>query len=238
MGTGLESDGPASLLGITIRRSVVLGRLYLVIGIGYLVILSITTSFTARGAFEGLLPLFLPIFAVVGSMGGLMAFTNDRMKGVFEYLIAYGVSPRRLFVNVLAASVVLVTILVGISLAVDLGVYLGKGNTISAVFVQSLAFYSVPMSYASAAFAATVGMFWTSLSSPRMGLNSPIGLMPLIGIVPSILTLAVVVAAGISSSTSIYLVLGVSVSLVVLLVVVLLSLVGRLLRRERLLSPA
>jgi hypothetical protein len=63
-------------------------------------------------------------------------------------------------------------------------------------------FYTLPMSYASQAFAATVGMYWSALSSPRQGLNSPIGLAPFIGILPTVATLGAVIALGIFGNDS------------------------------------
>ena len=104
----------------------------------------------------------------------------------------------------------------------------------SAALAESLALYSVPMSYASAAFAATVGMFWTSLSSPRAGMNSPVGLIPLVGMAPSILTVIGLAAA---SASRAYLVLGVSVVGIVLVVLTLLRSMEKLMPRERLLAP-
>jgi len=232
-------QGVPSLFGNTIRRSFVLGRIYLVFGIGYALLVAILTSFDSPTAFVSALSLFLPVFAVIGSMGGLAVFTGDRLRGVFEYLIAYGVSPRRLFVNVLAAGLVLVTLVLGSSLAFGLGLYLARGHTISFDLAAFLGLYAIPMSYASAAFAGTVGMFWTTLSSPRQGLNGPLGLMPIVGIAPAFLTLigAAVVAAEYGAS---YLLVVTSLAVVILTAVVLLLLsqISRLLPLERLLSPA
>jgi hypothetical protein len=84
------------------------------------------------------------------------------------------------------------------------------------------------------AFAATIGMYWTSLSSPRGGTTSPVGVMPLVGIAPSILTLVLVEAA---PSLALYVLAG-SLALLLTTVILLLALVGRLLPLERLLSPA
>lgn len=196
-----SSVGPQalpSILDSTIRRSFVLGRIALIGALAYAVILSTITDLeSGPSAVEGMAIIF-PIFAVVGSMGGLMVFSGDRVKGVYEYLIAYGISPRRLFVNVLVACLVLVTTVLGISLAFGLGLYLARGYSISALQAEAVGLYSIPMSYASAAFAATVGMYWVSLSSPRQGMNSPIGLMPFIGIAPSLATLAAAVVVGAS----------------------------------------
>lgn len=130
MAAPLDLEGPPSMLGPTIRRAIVLGRIYLVIGIGFALVLAITTTIASGLAFEGAVTVLLPVFAVRGAMGGIMVFTNDHLKGVFEYLIAYGVSPRRRFVNVLVTSLVLGAIVIGISLAVGVGLYLATGQMV------------------------------------------------------------------------------------------------------------
>jgi len=84
-------------------------------------------------------------------------------------------------------------------------------------------------------------VYWTALSSPRQGINSPIGLMPFIGILPALGTLLAIVALSLSgpvSTGTLLLVLGSALGIVALFVLVLLFSMGRLLRRERLLSQA
>jgi hypothetical protein len=233
----IPSVAPQTLLGITIRRALVLGRLYLVLGIGYLTVLTIVISTDTGTAYASGIALFLPIFAVLGSMGGVTLFSGDRSKGVYEYLMGYGVSPRRLFVDVLITSFLLTTVVLGISLGIGLGVYLARGGAITSVLVLYLGLYALPMSYASAGFTAMVGMYWTSLSSPRQGMNSAIGIMPLVGIAPSIITLVAAGTVAALDGTSYTLVVtSIAVILIVAAVLLLLGLVGRLLTRERLLS--
>lgn len=230
-------DVPPSLLRTTFRRSLTLGRLYIVVGTIYVVVLAGALSFTAGSSFPASFPIFLPIFTVLGSMGSMMVFSNDRTKGVFEYLIAYGIRPRQLFLNVLIVSLLLVTFELALLIGLGVAIYLVAGNAISLALVAALAVYAIPMSYASTAFAATVGMIWTSLSSPRTGMNSPIGLMPFVGIGPSLLTLGLVAVLAIQGFTDTDLIVGVAVGVVALVVVILVSLLDRLLPRERLLSP-
>lgn len=234
MGEFPTSRQTPSLLAVTIRRSMVIGRFSLLFGTGYSVLLAAILAYASGPGFVSSDPLFLPIFSVAGSLGALMVFTNDRLKGVFEYLIAYGISPRRLFVNVLLASLALVTIVVCVTLAVGFGVYLSLGHVVPFELVEVLCVYSIPMSYACAAFSATVGVFWTSLSSPRAGMSSPLGLMPIIGIAPSVVTL---IAAEADPTLEAPIIVG-GVIAVVLAVVTLLRLIGRLMPPERLLSPA
>jgi hypothetical protein len=236
-----EDPGPQSLLGITIRRAAASGRFFLVYGTGICILLGVLLTFSSPASFTAGFPVFLPIFGVVGSMGGLVVFTNDRVKGVLEYLLAYGFTPGRLFLNVLVASLVLLSIVVGIGTGGPLALYAARGYPLSLALLEALGAYSLPMAYASVAFAATVGMYWTSLSSPRAGMNSPIGLIPFIGILPSLVTLGAFVALGIQgdSAATTFAELGAgAVGVVTIVVVVLLARIGRLLRREALLSPA
>lgn len=234
------SQGPLSLLGITVRRSFATGRFYLVYATAMSLLFVIVMAFAGGSSFNSVVPLILPIFGVVGSMGGLTVFTNDRLKGVLEYLMAYGISPRRLFVDVLLASLVLLTTVLGIALGIGIGVLEVRRHALGVDFALPLALYALPMSYASVAFAVTIGMFWTSLSSPRTAINSPIGLAPLIGILPSMATVGGIVALSVTgnmSTLSFVIVAGGAVVLIALVVVLLLSMMERLLLRERLLSP-
>jgi hypothetical protein len=242
------TDGPASygeppsLLGITLKRSTALGRFFLVYGTALSVLLGVSLSFSAGSAFASAFPLLLPIFASVGSMGGLTVFTSDRLKGTLEYFMAYGLTPRRLFLNFLLSSLALVTIVVGVGTGVGVGIYLARGHPFTTDLGIALGLYAVPMSYASTAFATTVGMYWSALSSPRTGLNSPIGLAPFIGILPPVGTLLLVAGLGITgvttSVTTFYSVGVAAMSLVAAFVIGLLAMINRFLRRERLLSPA
>ena len=230
-----------SLLSVTVRRASVTGRFFLVYGTAISLLLGVLLAHFSGPSFTSSFPLFVPIFGVVGSMGGLIVFTSDRTKGVLEYLIAYGYSPRRLFANVLLTTLVLVSIVVGIGVSVSLGVYFAEGHAATSKLAISLGLYAVPMTFACAAFASTVGVYWTTLSSPRMGINSPVGLIPFIGILPALVTLFAIVALSISgplSTDTLLLILGSAMGLVALLVAVLLVGMGRLLRRERFLSPA
>lgn len=231
-------QGVPPLMGVTIRRSLAMGRLFLVVGMIYVVILSIVLAFTSASSFGSAIPVLLPIFAVVGAMGGLMVFSSDRIKGVLEYLLAYGVSPLQLFLNIIVACLALASLLLAISVATGVVMLLVAGHSVSAVFVELLLTYTLPMSYASVALAATVGMCWTSLSAPRSGVNSPVGLIPIVGIAPPTLTL--IVLGVVESTTNIppVAILATAVLLIVAIVAVLLRWIRRLMPRERLLSPA
>jgi hypothetical protein len=220
----------------TIRRTLRIGRLYLAIGTFISVLL--TAILLTRGhhaaAFNTTYPLELPIFAILASTGGLLTFTSDRTKGVFEYLIAYGVRPRALFVNGLLATMALTGILLGVALVIGLGLALATGVAITGGLEQSLALYTVPMSFAGALFTTTVGMIWTTVSTPRTGINSPVGLAPMVGIAPTVLVL--VVAETLPSSEFYVFTTGAAAAILAV-VVVLLAASSRLMGRERFLSP-
>ncbi len=234
MAQPLPSDGPPSLLSITIRRSFTAGRAYFIVGLLYVFFLSIALSASGPSSFDSAFPIILPIFTVLGAIGGLTVFANDRIKGTFEYLIAYGVRPRRIFSEILITSLALVTAELTITLALGLGIYLAVGNVLSTTLLVGLGLYAIPETYACAALMAMFGVFWTSLSSPRAGLNSPVGFAPAFGILPQIVTL---VLSGVFSAYLDAVLVG-NVVVVVVIVLILLSLTNRLMPRERLLSPA
>jgi hypothetical protein len=229
------SQGPPSLLGTTVRRSFTVGRLNLVIGTGVSLLYGTILSVVPGDSFSTIFPLLLPIMGTIGGIGAMLVFTNDRTKGVFEYLIAYGVPTRQIFLNVLGAALVLLSVVDGTTLAVAVALRLGVGYGIPLMFVEWVLVYSLPMSYGAAALCTTAGMYWTALSSPRQGMNSPLGLLPLIGLAPGAITLVAVEAAGPALAT--YVALG-AVTLVVVLALVLFGLESRLMPCERLLSPA
>lgn len=241
MSTGaLDSVPLPSLLGSTFRRATVIGRFNLVYGSVISAFLGVALGLSGSSAFDSTFPLLLPIFGVVASMGALVVFTNDRQKGVLEYLMAYGVSPRGIFTNILVTSLLLASIVLTVGLGVGLGDFVARGHSITLALALALGIYGVPMTYASVAFVATIGMFWTSLSSPRQGMNSPLGLIPFIGMLPALGTLGVVIlleTRGAASSTILLVIAG-AIGGIAVTVLVLLSMSGRLLRRERLLSPA
>jgi hypothetical protein len=225
-----------TLTWTTIRRTVVIGWRYLAIGTAISLLLALILVFATRSptAFSTTFPLELPFFAILGSQGGLMTFTSDRTKGVFEYLIAYGLRPRTLFLNGLAATAAMSGLVLVFSLAVGLGTAVSHGVPLTQDLWESLGLYTVPMSFAGALFTATAGMIWSSVSSPRTGLNSPIGIAPMLGIAPAILVF--IVAESVPKSDFYYVTVG-GALLIILAVVGLLALSGQLMGRERFLSP-
>jgi hypothetical protein len=235
--SAIEAEGgPPRLTWTTIRRTATVGRLYLGIGTSLSLILTLVLVLGSRHsrAFETVFPLELPLFAVMGSMGGLMTFTSDRTKGVFEYLIAYGVRPRTLFADGLYSTAAMSALILGLSLTVGLGTAAATGVPLPWDLWTSIALYTIPMGFAGALFTSTVGMLWSSISTPRAGMNSPVGLAPMVGIAPVILVL--IVAESVPPSDFYTVTVGAAVVLV-LAVVGLLTMSARVLGRERFLSP-
>jgi hypothetical protein len=237
----VATDLPPSLLGVTLRRSFTTGRFFLGYGTAVSIVLGVALAISGGNAFSATYPFLLPIFVVMGSMGAMVVFTNDRLKGVLEYLLAYGFSPRRLFVNFLLTAIALSAVVLVVALGAGLTVYVARGHHVTSQLVDLLLEYSIPMSITCAAFGSTVGMFWTALSSPRAGMNSPIGLIPFIGILPSLVTLFLLIAfasAGIFTPFELQVIEAGVVIAIVVVVLALVAATGRLLRRESLLSPA
>jgi hypothetical protein len=221
---------------MTVLRTVRIGWLYLVLASGISLVLSIVLLVTKNhgAAFATTFPLEIPLFGVLGATGGLMTFTSDRTKGVFEYLISYRIPPGRLFADALIATGAMVAIVLALVLTVGIGTALARGVTLNEDFWKSISLYTVPMSFAGALFTVTVGMIWSSVSTPRTGINSPVGIAPMVGIAPTILVLLVAEAS--PASDFYYVTVGAAIAIVAA-VVALLALSSALMGRERFLSP-
>ena len=213
----------------------------LVMGTAWSVILGVSLALGSGSGFASSFPLILPIFGSIASLGALTVFTSDRTKGVLEYLMAYGISPRRLFTNFIVAVLASISIVLVLAVGASPGVYVARGNRLSTSLLLLLGVYAIPMSYVSGAFATTVGMYWSALSSPREGMNSPLGIAPFLGILPPVAVLVLIGAFGATvgiTTSGFLLVTGAALALVALTVLYLLANIGHLLRRERLLSNA
>jgi hypothetical protein len=231
----VQNEGIFALGGTTIRRTIAIGWRYLAIGTGMALLLSILLLFSKNtSAFTTIFPLEIPLFAVLGATGGLMTFTSDRTKGVFEYLIAYGVRPRSLFADGLLATATMSAIILGLALGVGLGAAASQGLQLSSNLWKALAFYTIPMTFAGGLFISTIGMIWSAVSSPRTGINSPVGLAPMFGVAPTILVLIVAESAPMSEY---YFITTGAAAAILVVVIGLLAVSARLMGRERFLSP-
>ena len=189
----LPDKGSKSLYSMIFRRSLSYGRVYLIMGLVISVLfigetaLSLNAIKTLAPGSEiagEIYPLLLPLTTIIGATGALMVFSSDKAKGVYEYLIAYGVNPSTIFWSVVLASIGLVSIILIVSVPVAAIVFALLGLALPSTFNELLILYSIPLSFTSTAFMTMAGMIWQSLSTRRAGLNSPVGAAPVLGIVP------------------------------------------------------
>ena len=176
------------------------GKVYLIMSVVLSILISVIYLSIPRniGAGESTVPsiisetpaLMLPMFAVIGSFGSLMIFVSDKDKGVYEYLIAYGVNPSKIFWSIVMSTVGLVSIVLGISICANAGIAFASG-ALSLTYAELLGFYVIPISYAVAIFMSMAGMIWSSLAVRRSGINSPVGVVSIIGISPILVILLV-----------------------------------------------
>jgi hypothetical protein len=189
-----------SLSYTNFKRAANYGKIYLILSIALSLLISIELESVShlKGSGTGSLPSFvsalpaliLPVFTIMGSYGSLMIFVSDKDKGVYEYLMAYGINLSQIFWSIVLATIGLVSIVLGIDILVNIGVALASGS-ISPTYLELLVFYVIPISYAMSIFMSMVGMIWSSLAVRRTGINSPVGVISLIGIVPMLLVLFV-----------------------------------------------
>ncbi len=130
-------------------------------------------------------------------------------------------------------TVALTTIVLGGSLAVGLIGFWAAGNAFPTDLENAILGYTVPMAYASALFATVGGIIWSALSTPRAGMNSPVGLAPMLGIAPPVLVL--VVAEGVDKSAYYDVTVGAALGFLALVALLLVA-SSRLMGRERYLS--
>jgi YhfC intramembrane metalloprotease len=203
----VDSSNPSvhSLFYTNFKRAVNYGKIYLIIAVTVSILINVELLYVSRLGTQGVgstisvihsLPaLILPIFPVMGSYGALMIFVSDKDKGVYEYLIAYGVNPSRIFWSIVVATIGLVSIVLGISISADVGIALASG-ALTPTYLKLLPLYVIPISYAVAIFMSMAGMIWSALAVRRTGINSPVGVISLIGIAPIIVILPIAILIG------------------------------------------
>jgi len=221
------------------RRALNFGRIYVVVGMFLPLLFAVQVSAAGGKAGSSILgqiyPLLLPMFVVLGSLGALMIFSSDKDKGVYEYLIAYGVDASTIFWSIIVATMGIVTLVLTVSIGVTIAALVVTGGTPSIGFGELILFYTIPLSYAATMFMSMAGMIWSQLTTRVAGVNSPAGIAPLLGIAP---VLAVFFAATqVGSGYLLYLVGGVSIAMI-WAVVVMASVANSRMQRERFLSNA
>ena len=243
---GEEGAKLRSLISTNFGRAFNFGKIYVGIGLVlplvFIAELSVAGGAAASAGSSGgpiigeIFPLLLPVFVVLGTSGALMIFASDKDKGVYEYMLAYGVDVSTIFWSMIAATVCLVTLILTISLALAVGVLaITSAGVLSVGFGQLILFYSIPLSYAAAMFMSMGGMIWSQLTARRPGINSPIGMASLLGIAPVLAVL--LLALGPGSGHVLDVVIGASVAMI-LAVVAMASVANSKMQRERFLSNA
>jgi hypothetical protein len=231
-----------SFVQTNFKRAIIFGSVYLSIGIVMSFLLGGISSWTASLSTAGSLvafqsfPMVLPLIAIIGSFGGLMVFVSDRTKGVYEYLIAYGVSVYKIFWSTLMVTLGLVTIVLGISITGNMVLMLLMGGSIHFSLIKLILIYTLPVSYASAAFMCIAGMMWSSLTVRIPGVNSPIGISALLGIFPALAGYIGGLFFGGLGLGNFMWVIGGLILILVTLVIVMLVVASKRMNRERLLS--
>ena len=221
------------------RRALNFGRVYVLIGMFLPVLFAVQVSAAGKTAGASVLdqiyPLILPVFVVLGSLGALMIFSSDKEKGVYEYLIAYGVDASSIFWSIIVATMGIVTLVLAVSIGVTTATLAATGGTLSVGYGELILFYTIPLSYAATMFMSMAGMIWSQLTTRVAGVNSPAGIAPLLGIAP---VLAVFFAATqVSPGFLLYLVGGVSMAMI-WAVAAMASIASGRMQRERFLSNA
>jgi hypothetical protein len=232
---GIRETSKQSLYSTALKRSINFGKIYVILAVA----ISLFMAWELRiAAVAPLYPIILPTFISVGSVGGLMIFQSDKAKGVYEYLIAYGINTSSIFWSIVVASIGLVSIILVGSIAGAAAVMFAEGE---AVFpfatIRLLLFFTIPLSYAAVIFMSMAGMVWSSLATRRPGINSPVGPAIFIGIAPSLIVFFVSARMGMTTDNLVYLAVGVSALLAAL--AGLMTVVStRKMVRERFLSNA
>jgi len=233
-----------ALVSTNFRRALNFGKVYVVIGMVLPLLLIAELSVTGSAVTEAgtaggpllsqLFPLLLPVFTVLGASGALMIFASDREKGVYEYMLAYGVDVSTIFWSMIAATAALAGLVLVVSLAVSVSVLaVTNPGALTLVFGELVVLYTLPLSFAAATFMTMAGMLWSQLTARRPGVNSPVGIAPLLGIAPVLAVL--ILAVGPGSGHILYVVGGASAAMIIA-VAVMASVAGGKMQRERFIS--
>jgi len=235
-----------SLIQTNFKRAIRFGAIYLILGVVLSLVMSVSFNLLSsvdteiQPVMSQFALLMLPLYTVLGSLGGLMVFVSDRTKGVYEYLIAYGVSVYEIFWSVLIASFGLVTLVLGIALAGEIILSLLLIGSIQFALIELLLIYAIPLSYASVAFMCMAGMIWSSLTVRIPGVNSPTGISTILGIGPSMVIVILstfFISSNNSLSSNSFLLIASGVTLItVMLAFAMMIVANKKMNRERLLS--
>lgn len=201
---------PSSFILLHLRRSVATSKAYLIFGLALPLLMTVLffvignrEHASALAAAYGLppstsgggilvytfIPSVIPLAAVIGSFSPLLVFVNDRSRGVYEYLLAFGRKPAEIFIGLVISVIVLSVALIAVPVAVAGSlIYISSGALLGRLMTEILV-YSLPVGFVAPLFISAISVMWVSLTKRMQFVNSPIGIAPLFGLLPVVAVL-------------------------------------------------
>ena len=170
---------------------------------------------------------FQALGAILFATPVLMLFVYDKNNGVLEYLLSLGMTQRDIYRQYLKAALILATVLVILEAVVDIVVVaLLEAQPVIGIEIAGLA---VVVGLATVALGTMLMMSFSSLQKQRVGSNQPLGMaVGSMAVMPSYFLPVIVPSAAFLID------LGLA-GIIAVLALVVFSLSGRLIRREKLL---
>ena len=244
------SDTATGFGRIHLRRSLTSSRAYLVIGLALPLLMIAISVLAGRSSSPALalqlglpasvnasaallyllLPTMIPLAAVIGSFSPLLLFVNDRSRGVYEYLLAFGKRPRDIFSGLVVSVVAICAILLAVPAALGAILVALEGPALLPAFALEVAVYSLPMGFLAPLLVTGIAALWISLTKRIQFVNSPIGIAPMFGMLPVIVVLIAAEFLGPANAFLLTAVVSASTAAVTAAIFVL---AGRLLGGER-----
>ncbi len=172
----------------------VYGLLYILVGtifpliLFWVLITSIGTLITTSAGstvFVTTVSAMVPLMAAVGGFGVIYFFSTDRSNGVYEYLIATRkVSVTDIFMSFSIVTVTVVSLIVGVNVAVIFVLSHFYASSISFLLLKMFAVFSVPVAYISSLISILAMLTWSAMSKTYPGVNAPGGIGSVIGVIP------------------------------------------------------
>lgn len=188
-----------------LRRSLTSSKAYLIIGLALPLLVTIlfflvgrrmsastielTYGLPATAGGGGVLvyslvPSVIPVAAVIGTFSPLLLFVNDRSRGVYEYLLAFGRKPSDIFAGLIISVLVLSAVVVAVPVAVAASLVYSAAPMLLGPFTTEILVYTLPMGMIAPLFISGIAVMWVALTRRVQFVNSPIGLAPIFGLLP------------------------------------------------------
>ena len=244
-------SAPATSFGrIHLRRSLTSSRAYLVLGLALPLLMIAVSVLAGRSSSSALalqlglpasvkasaallfllLPTMIPLAAVIGCFSPLLLFVNDRSRGVYEYLLAFGKRPGDIFSGLVVSVLAICGILLAVPIVLGTFLFAVDGPVLLPAFALEVAVYSVPMGLLAPLLVTGIAALWVSLTKRIQFVNSPIGIAPMFGMLP---VLVVFIASEFVGAGNILLLTAVVSGLTAVVTAAIYVLASRLLGGER-----